>query len=168
MNRALVRVAALCPILAATTVLPAAAASADEPGGHSGNACTVVGSVSSATGVRYEPTTGSYLLSGVMDCTSRHFSHGTVTGRGDGIVGCIGGASRAVLDVAWQNGEHSELTVQTGDFTYGTGGYGMVTRGVLAGSHVGMAWGREAAGAEFACVSDAVRSYEFAGGVGFH
>jgi|GEM_PF-4843256 len=171
MNRAFARVAVLCPLLAATTVLPAGAASAHDahdPMGHAGNACTIVGTVASATGLRYEPADGSYTINGTMDCTSRQFAHGTVTGRGDGIIGCIGGASRAVLNVAWQDGRRSELNVQTGDFTYGTGGYGFVSHGAMTGSHVGLAWGREAAGAEAACVSDAVRSYEFAGGIGFH
>jgi hypothetical protein len=170
MNRAFARVAAVCPLVAATTVLPAAAASAHDhdPMGAGGNACSIVGTVASASGVRYEPANGSYTVEGVMDCTSRQFAHGTVTGHGDGIVGCIGGASQAVLDVAWQSGDRSRIRVQTGDFTYGTGGYGSVIRGALTGSHVGLAWGREAAGAEMTCMTDAVRSYEFAGGMGFH
>ncbi|HEX3828718.1 MAG TPA: hypothetical protein VHV82_15750 [Sporichthyaceae bacterium] len=168
MNRAFARVAAICPLTAATTLLPAGAAGAEDLTGHAGNACSVVGTVASPTGLRYEPTGGSYVVDGVMDCTSKAFGHGTITGRGKGIVGCLGGTSAAVLDVAWRNGEHSELTMQTGDLTYGTGGYGIVTRGAMTGSHVGMAWGREAAGAEFACATDSVRSYEFAGGIGFH
>jgi hypothetical protein len=168
MNRAFTRVAAAGPLLAAATVLPAGTAAADDPMGHGGNACSIVGTVADPAGVRYEPNHGSYTINGAMDCTSREFSHGIVTGHGSGIVGCFGGASHAVLDVAWQNGERSELSIQTGDFTYGTGGYGFVTRGALTGSHVGMAWGREAAGAEMTCMTDAVRSYEFAGGIGFH
>ncbi len=115
MNRAFARVAAICPLMAATTLLPVGAAGAAELAGHDGNACSVVGTVASATGLRYEPTGGSYVVDGVMDCTSKAFGHGTISGRGNGIVGCLGGTSQAVLDVAWRNGEHSELTMQTGD-----------------------------------------------------
>src|ERR1700761_8910026 len=98
MNRAFVRVAAVCPLVAATTVLPAAAAGAEDLTGHDGNACSVVGTGARATGLRYEPTGGSYVVDGVMDCTSKVFGHGTVTGRGNGIIGCLGGTSAAVLD----------------------------------------------------------------------
>jgi hypothetical protein len=118
--------------------------------------------------LRYEPGNGSYRISGVMDCVSKQYSHGVVTGWGNGVIGCFGGVSQAVLDVAWQDGKHSELTMQTGDFTYGTGGYGEVTKGALTGSHAGLMWGREAAGAEYTCASDAVHSYEFAGGLAIH
>ncbi|HEX3613148.1 MAG TPA: hypothetical protein VHU88_15780 [Sporichthyaceae bacterium] len=160
--------ATLCSLVAAATLLPAAAAGAHDADGPGGNACSVVGSVASPGGLKYTPADGSYVIHGVMDCTSRQFGHGTVSGHGHGVVGCIGGASQAVLDVAWENGAHSELSMQTGDFTYGTGGYGFVTHGAMDGSHVGLMWGREAAGAEFACAADSVRSYEFAGGLGFH
>ena len=173
MNRAFVRATVIAPLLAATALLPAGPASAHdhpmEPTGHGdGNICSIVGTVASADGLRYEPKNGSYTINGTMDCVSEQFSHGVISGHGDGTIGCVGGISQAVLDVAWQDGRHSVLTMQTGDFTYGTGGYGEVTKGVLMGSHVGLMWGREAAGAEFACAKDAVHSYEFAGGMGFH
>jgi hypothetical protein len=70
--------------------------------------------------------------------------------------------------MVWNTGEKTVVRLQTGDFTYGTGGYGSVTRGVLKGSHVGLMWGRAAAGAEARCARDAVHSYQFAGGIGFH
>jgi hypothetical protein len=172
MNRTLVRAAVLCPLLVGSTLLPAGVAAADDhPMGHGngdGNICSIAGTVASAKGLRYEPGNGSYKINGTMDCVSQQFSHGVVTGWGNGVIGCVGGVSQAVLDVAWQDGRHSVLTMQTGDLTYGTGGYGEVTKGVLMGSHAGMMWGRQAAGAEFACASDAVHSYEFAGGLGFH
>lgn len=143
-------------------------ASAHEAADDHGNACTVAGAISSAAGLRYEPGEGTYKVAGTMDCTSEHYSHGVLTGTGTGLLGCFGGFSEAVYKVAWSNGETSTFAVKSGDFTYGTGSYGAVTKGALTGSHVGMAWGREAAGAEVKCATDAVHSYQFAGGVGFH
>jgi hypothetical protein len=173
MNRVLIRAAVIAPLFAGLTLLPAGAAAAhDHPMGHGGNgdgnACSITGTVTSAKGLRYEPNNGSYRVNGVMDCVSKQYSHGVVTGFGNGVIGCFGGVSQAVLDIAWQDGRHSQLTMQTGDFAYGTGGYGEVTKGALMGSHAGLMWGRAAAGAEYACASDAVHSYEFAGGMGFH
>ncbi len=147
---------------------PVTSASAHENEGGNANACTIAGAVASATGVRYIPGDGKFTIRGTMDCTSKEFSHGELTGKGTGMLGCVGGISNAVLKVVWSNGKTSTIAMDMGDFTYGTGGHGTVTHGALAGNHVGTAWGRAAAGAEAACATDAVRSYQFAGGVGFH
>lgn len=168
MDRQIARIACVTSALCAAALVPTASASAHEMEGGSGNACTIAGAVASATGVRYIPGTGTFTLRGTMDCTSKEFSHGDLTGTGSGTLGCVGGFSDAVLKVLWSNGKTSTIDMQMGDFTYGTGGHGTVTHGALAGNHVGTAWGREAAGAEAACATDAVRSYQFAGGVGFH
>ena len=168
MNRRTVRSAAITSFICAGALLPVTAASAHEMNGDHGNACTVAGTVASATGLRYEPGQGTYNVAGTMDCTSDKYSHGTLTGQGSGVLGCFGGFSEAVYRVAWSNGETSTIAVKSGDFTYGTGGIGKVTKGALTGSHVGMAWGREAAAAEIKCATDTVHSYQFAGGIGFH
>jgi hypothetical protein len=133
-----------------------------------GNACSVAGNITSSAGVSYEPKDGTYNVNGVLDCTSEHFSHGVLTGKGTGLLGCFGGFSDAVYKIVWSNGETSALVMKSGDFTYGTGSYGTVTKGALTGSHVGMAWGREAAGAEYKCAQDGVHSGQFAGGIGIH
>ncbi|MGQ0845303.1 MAG: hypothetical protein ACT4QF_14340 [Sporichthyaceae bacterium] len=171
MDRFRLRSAVVLGALGAAVAMPVGpAVAAGEHGSApgSGNACTVAGAVASATGVRYEPRTGSYRLKGTMDCTSERYRHAELTGTGEGILGCFGGASQAVLTFVWNTGETSVVKLQTGDFTYGTGGYGQVTKGVLKGSHVGLMWGRAAAGAEARCAQDAVNSYQFAGGIGFH
>src|SRR5882757_1164844 len=165
MNRRIVRSTAITSFVCAGALLPATGASAHEVGDDHGNACTVAGTVASATGLRYEPGEGTYNVAGTMDCTSEKYGHGTLTGLGTGVLGCFGGFSKAVYKVAWSNGETSTIEVKSGDLTYGTGGIGKVTRGALEGRHVGMAWGREAAAAEFKCATDAVHSYQFAGGI---
>lgn len=168
MDRQIVRVAVVTSALFAAALARVGSVSAHEMQGGDANACTVAGAVASATGVRYIPGTGTFTLRGTMDCTSKEFSHGELTGTGHGTLGCVGGFSDAVLKVLWSNGKTSTIEIKMGDFTYGTGGHGTVTQGALTGNHVGTAWGREAAGAEAACATDAVRSYQFAGGVGFH
>ena len=156
-------------ILAAGTLLPAGTAHAHDRGGSTaGNACSVAGNISSHDGVRYAPQEGTYDISGVLDCTSEEYSHGVLTGKGTGLLGCFGGFNEAVYKIAWSNGRVSHIQVSSGDLTYGTGSYGMVTTGALTGSHVGMMWGRYAAGAEYKCAKDAVRSGQFAGGIGIH
>ncbi len=173
MDRFRLRATALLTVVGAAIVVPVgpAAAHGDEDHGQaagSGNACSVTGAVASKAGVKYEPTTGKYTLRGIMDCTSERYKHAEITGSGVGILGCFGGASQMVLHAVWNTGEKTTVRLQTGDFTYGTGGYGSVTDGTLKGSHVGLMWGRAAAGAEARCAQDAVHSYQFAGGIGFH
>lgn len=156
-------------VLAAGVLLPGGTASAGEAEDHgSGNACSVAGNITSPQGAKYAPEDGTYHVKGVLDCTSEHFSHGVLTGSGTGLIGCFGGFSDAVYKIAWSNGETSTITTKSGDFTYGTGTYGTVTDGALTGSHVGMMWGRYAAGAEYKCAKDAVHSGQFAGGIGIH
>jgi hypothetical protein len=156
-------------VLAAAALVPAGTAWADPGQDHgSGNACSVAGHITSPQGVKYAPTDGTYNVKGVLDCTSEHFSHGVLTGKGTGLLGCFGGFSDAVYKIEWSNGQVSEIVMKSGDFTYGTGSYGNVTKGALTGSHVGMAWGRYAAGAEYKCAKDAVHSGQFAGGIGIH
>lgn len=153
----------------AAVLLPGGTAWADGPEEHaSGNACSVAGHITSPQGVKYAPNQGTYNVKGVLDCTSEHFSHGVLTGKGTGLLGCFGGFSDAVYRIAWSNGSVSEIVLKSGDFTYGTGSYGTVTEGALTGSHVGMMWGRYAAGAEYTCAKDAVHSGQFAGGIGIH
>jgi hypothetical protein len=89
--------AAVLSVAGAAVLVPAvpAAAHGDEDHGAaagSGNACSVTGAVQSASGVKYEPTTGRYTLKGVMDCTSEKYRHAEITGSGEGILGCFGGA----------------------------------------------------------------------------
>lgn len=127
--------------------------------------CSIAGSVAPAPGAGYAPQTGTFAVKGTMDCTSDAPTHGDMTGTGTGTIGCLGGSSTATLTVAWDGGQTSAMKVQLGDLTYGTGGYGTVDDGVFNGSHVMVGWGREAAAAEMRCVSGAVKSYEFAGGV---
>lgn len=156
-------------VLAAGVLVPRGTASAGEAENHgSGNACSVAGNITSPQGAKYAPADGTYHVKGVLDCTSEHFSHGVLTGSGTGLIGCFGGFSDAVYRIAWSNGETSTITTKSGDFTYGTGTYGTVTDGALTGSHVGMMWGRYAAGAEYKCAKDAVHSGQFAGGIGIH
>jgi hypothetical protein len=168
MNRQIARLTVVTSALCAAALAPTVSASAHEAEGGDGNACTVAGAVASATGLRYLPGTGTFTLRGTMDCTSKEFSHGELTGTGTGTLGCVGGITDAVLKVLWSNGKTSTIELKMGDFAYGTGGHGSVTHGALAGRHVGTAWGREAAGAEATCATDAVHSYQFAGGAGFY
>jgi hypothetical protein len=134
----------------------------DSPSG-----CTIAGGVGQKPGVAYAPQSGTYEIQGVMDCTSSTPAHGVVNGTGTGTIGCLGGSSTAVLNVAWDGGQASTMNVQLGDFTYGTGGYGTVDDGIFKGSRVAVSWAREAAGAEMRCATGGVKSYEFAGGVAF-
>ncbi len=171
MNRllALAGASAASAVVAAAALLPAGTAWAHDAEGHGGgNACSVAGHITSPQGVTYSPNDGTYNVRGVLDCTSEQFSHGVLTGKGTGLLGCFGGFSDAVYRIAWSNGETSTITMKSGDLTYGTGSYGTVTDGALTGSHVGMMWGRYAAGAEYKCAKDAVHSGQFAGGIGIH
>lgn len=149
-------------LLLLLTALSGHPASAQEGGG---TYCTIAGSVTPTPGVKYTPQEGTYELSGTMDCSSSDPSHADVTGTGTGTIGCLGGSSEAVLTVAWDNDETSIMQVQVGEFAYGTGGYGTVEEGEFGGAHVGLGWGREAAGAEMRCGTTGVSSYQFAGGV---
>jgi hypothetical protein len=170
MNRRIAFAASAAALVcAAGALLPGGVASAGEAEElASGNACSVAGTITSPQGVKYQPNEGTYNVKGVLDCTSEHFSHGVLTGKGTGLLGCFGGFSDAVYKIEWSNGEVSEIVMKSGDFTYGTGSYGNVTEGALTGSHVGMMWGRYAAGAEYKCAKDAVHSGQFAGGIGIH
>jgi hypothetical protein len=127
--------------------------------------CSIAGSVAPAPGVGYTPQSGTFNLTGTLDCSSDAPSHGTMTGTGTGTIGCLGGSSTALLTVAWDGGQTSTMKVQFGDVTYGTGGYGTVDDGAFKSSQVMLGWGREAAMSEMRCISGGVKSYEFAGGV---
>ena len=146
-------------------VSPSGAAESDR---GMGSYCTIAGSIAPDPGITYEAKATTYQLNGTMDCTSEELSHGTVTGTGTGTTGCFAGSSAAVLKVVWDNGTASTISAQLGDFGYGTGGYGTVTEGTLKDSHVGLGWGRSAAGAEERCARSQVKSYEFAGYTYFH
>ena len=146
-------------------VSPSGAAESDS---GMGSYCTIAGSIAPNPGISYEAKATTYQLNGTMDCTSEEPSHGTVTGTGTGTTGCFGGSSAAVLEIAWDNGTASTVSAQLGDFGYGTGGYGTVTDGTFKDSHVGLGWGRNAAGGEVRCARGHVKSYEFAGGMYFH
>lgn len=128
--------------------------------------CSIAGSVAPTPGVSYAPQSGAWELKGTMDCTSSSPSHGEVTGKGTGMVGCIGGQSTGTLTVAWGEDKTSTMKVEFGDFTYGTGGYGIVDSGEFKDARVMLGWGREAAGAEMRCATGGVKSYQFAGGIG--
>lgn len=171
MNRllAFAGASAASAVLAAGALVPAGTAWAHDGGSADmGNACSVAGNISSHDGVQYSPKEGTYDINGVLDCTSEEFSHGVLTGKGTGLLGCFGGFNDAVYKIAWSNGQVSHIQLSAGDFTYGSGAYGMVTKGALTGSHVGMMWGRYSAGAEYKCAKDAVHSGQFAGGIGIH
>ena len=129
--------------------------------------CSVAGTVASTPGLGYAPQSGTYEVKGTLDCQSEGHKHGEMTGTGTGTIGCIGGNSTAALRIDWGGGKTSAVKVQLGDFTYGTGGYGMVEDGELKGSHVGVGWGREGAGAEMQCAAGGVKSYQIAGGMLF-
>lgn len=151
-------------------LVPGALPAGAEPRAPSGEGdtptfCTIAGSVAPTPGIGYVPSAGTYELAGTMDCTSESPRHGEMKGTGTGTLGCSGGTSTALLNVAWDNGKTSTMKVQFRDFADGTGGYGTVDEGEFAGSQVGLGWGGEAAGAEARCVAGQVKSYEFAGGV---
>lgn len=171
MNRliAFAGASAASAVVAAAALIPSGTAWADDAEEHGmGNACSVAGNITSPQGATYAPKDGTYQVRGILDCTSEHFSHGVLTGSGTGLIGCFGGFSDAVYKIEWSNGGTSTITTKSGDFTYGTGTYGTVTKGALTGAHVGMMWGRYAAGAEYKCAKDAVHSGQFAGGIGIH
>jgi hypothetical protein len=151
--------------LQVVTVSPSGAAESASPWG---SYCTLAGSIASAPGLTYEAKPTTYQLSGTMDCTADEPAHGTVTGTGKGTTGCFAGSSTALLKVAWDNGTVSTINAQLGEFTYGTGGHGMVDEGTFEGSHVYLGWGRQAARAEERCANSQVKSYEIAGYMHFH
>jgi hypothetical protein len=130
--------------------------------------CTLAGSIAPDPGITYDSKPTTYQLNGTMDCTADEPAHGTVTGTGKGTTGCFGGSSTALLKVAWDNGTASTINVQLGEFTYGTGGHGMVDEGTFEGRHVYLGWGRHAARAEERCADRGVKSYEYAGYMYFH
>src|SRR5262245_61879913 len=78
--------------------------------------CTIAGAVGPTPGVAYAPQSGTYSIKGVMDCTSSAPTHGVVNGTGTGTIGCLGGQSTAVLNIAWDGGQSSTMNVQLGDF----------------------------------------------------
>ena len=160
------RSAGAAAVLVALVAAPAAASPVEPAGeGGGGNFCTIAGAIATDPGITYMPATATFTLQGVMDCTSDTYGHGDVTGKGTGTLGCSGGMSEAVLEVAWGEGKTSTINLQLGDFTYGTGGFGTVAAGEMNGEQVGVGWGREAAGAEARCASGKVTSYQFAGGM---
>jgi len=149
--------------LVAISMLVVLAPHADAADNHAG--CTVAGVVGPTPGVAYAPQAGTYDIKGYIDCMSDGANHGTLVGTGTGTIGCLGGYSTAALKILWEGDKTSTLTLQLGDFTYGTGGGGTVDDGEYKGSHVMVGWGRYSAGAEMRCGTGGVKSYEFAGGM---
>lgn len=167
MNSRLLRLGAAASILVAAAV-PAASASAETTATTAEDTlCTIAGAVDAKPGLTYTPKPGKYTLDGTMDCASGQKGTGKVTGKGSGTLGCSGGKNDAELTVKWKDGGSSTLDMSLADFAYGTGGVGKVTKGELKGSKVSLTWAREAAGAEAKCAAGGVKSYQFAGGVGF-
>jgi hypothetical protein len=150
--------------LQAVSVSPSGAAESSSQQSY----CTMAGSIAPDPGITYEPRPTTYQLNGTMDCTADQPSHGTVTGTGKGTTGCFGGSSTALLKVAWDDGTVSTINAQLGEFTYGTGGHGMVDEGTFEGNGVYLGWGRHAARAEERCANSQVKSYEIAGYMYFH
>ena len=151
--------------LQVAAVSPSGAAESSAP---SESYCTMAGSIAPTPGLTYEARPTTYRLQGTMDCTADEPAHGIVTGTGKGTTGCFAGSSTALLKVAWDNGTASTISAQLGEFTYGTGGHGMVDEGTFEGDHVYLGWGRNAARAEERCASGQVKSYEIAGYLHFH
>jgi hypothetical protein len=120
-----------------------------------------------APGVSYVPGQATYKMSGFTDCmsTDAQLTHGTFTGTGSGIVGCIGGFREATLNFVWNNGQTSTEHLQFGEFLYGGGAFGSVTSGGFNGSMVGMALERRSGGGEVRCVTG-LPSYGMAGEMG--
>jgi hypothetical protein len=87
-------------VCAAGVLLPGGVASAGEDEHGMGNACSVAGNITSPQGASYSPKDGTYRVSGILDCTSEHFSHGVLSGKGTGLLGCFGGFSDAVYRIA--------------------------------------------------------------------
>jgi len=117
--------------------------------------------------VSYVPGQATYKMSGFADClsTDAPVTHGTFTGTGSGIVGCIGGFRDATLNFLWNTGQKSTEHLQFGEFLYGGGAFGAVTSGEFNGSSVGMALERRSGGGELRCVTG-VPSYGMAGEMG--
>ena len=120
-----------------------------------------------APGVSYVPGQATYKMSGFTDCasTNAQITHGTFTGTGSGIVGCIGGFRDATLNFVWNTGQTSTEHLQFGEFLYGGGAFGSVTGGEFNGSSVGMALERRSGGGEVRCVTG-LPSYGMAGEMG--
>jgi hypothetical protein len=130
--------------------------------------CTIAISMSPvAPGVSYVPGQATYKMSGFTDCasTNAQITHGTFTGTGSGIVGCIGGFRDATLTFTWNTGQTSVEHLQFGEFLYGGGAFGSVTSGEFNGSSVAMALERRSGGGEVRCVTG-LQSYGMAGEMG--
>jgi hypothetical protein len=158
----------LAPTALAALAMPhhAAAATHDQGGGAA--ECTIAISMSPvAPGVSYVPGQASYRMSGFTDCmsTDAQLTHGTFTGTGSGIVGCIGGFRDGTITISWNNGQTSVEHLQFGEFLYGGGAEGSVVSGEFAGDMVGMALERRSGGGEVRCVPG-LQSYGMAGEMG--
>ena len=158
----------LAPTAAAALAMPHHAAAATHDQGGGGAECTIAISMSPVTpGVSYVPGQASYRMSGFTDCmsTDAQLTHGTFTGTGSGIVGCIGGFRDGTITISWNNGQTSVEHLQFGEFLYGGGAEGSVVSGEFAGDMVGMALERRSGGGEVRCVPG-LQSYGMAGEMG--
>ncbi|HEX3605993.1 MAG TPA: hypothetical protein VH134_08735 [Candidatus Dormibacteraeota bacterium] len=159
----------IAPSITAALALPYhAAAAVQDQGGGGAAECTIAISMSPvAPGASYVPGQATYNMSGFTDCmsTDAQLTHGTFTGTGSGIVGCIGGFRAATLTITWNTGQTSTEHLQFGEALYGGGAEGSVTGGEFAGNMVGMALERRSGGGEARCLTG-LQSYGMAGEMG--
>lgn len=167
-RRVITAVAGVALGLSAFQLVALSPSGAAESASPWGSYCTMAGSIAPTPGLTYESRPTTYQLNGTLDCTADEPAHGTVTGTGKGTTGCFAGSSTALLKVAWDNGTVSTVNAELGEFTYGSGGHGMVDNGTFEGDHVYLGWGRQAARAEERCASSQVKSYEIAGYMQFY
>jgi hypothetical protein len=148
----------------------ASSAATNNDGGKpaGGAECTIAISMNPVTpDVSYVPAQATYNMSGFTDCisTDSQVTHGTFTGTGSGVVGCIGGLRDGTINITWNNGKMSVEHLQFAEFLYGGSAAGSVVSGEFAGDMVGMALERRTGGGEVRCVPG-LQSYGMAGEMG--
>jgi hypothetical protein len=110
-------------------------------GAESGSAlCGFNGAGAVAPPVNYQEHASTYRFTGTLTCGSSDttVTSGTVTALGAGSIGCFRGDHNAVLQVAWNNGRSSTLTVHFSDVLAALVGSGTVKDGEFAGRPVGI------------------------------
>ncbi len=110
-------------------------------GAESGSAlCGFNGAGAVAPPVNYQEHAVTYQFSGSLTCASSDstLSSGKVTALGAGSIGCFKGDHNAVLQVAWNNGKSSTLTVHFTDVLAALVGSGTVKDGEFSGQPVGI------------------------------
>jgi hypothetical protein len=101
-------------------------------GAESGSAlCGFNGAGAVAPPVNYQEHPTTYRFTGSLTCGSSDstLSSGTVTALGAGSIGCFRGDHNAVLQVAWNNGRSSTLTVHFSDVLAGGHPAGLLLAG---------------------------------------